>query len=34
MARALGKLPAQDREWRSTSGKPMSAVEHHERAEG
>lgn len=34
MARALGKIPAQDRAWRVDYGKPMSAYEyyeHHER---
>jgi len=34
MARALGKIPAQDRKWRVDYGKPMSAYEyyeHHER---
>lgn len=30
MAIALGKLPAQEREWRSTSGKPMSAYEYYD----
>ena len=29
MAKALGKLPAAEREWRSTTGKPMSAWEYH-----
>jgi betaine-homocysteine S-methyltransferase len=29
MARALGKLPAEEREWRSNSGKPMSAYEYY-----
>ena len=28
MARVLGKLPAEERPWRST-GKPMSAVEYY-----
>ncbi len=29
MAKALGKLPAEEREWRSTTGKAMSAYEYH-----
>lgn len=29
MARALGKLPAEEREWRSKSGKAMSAYEYY-----
>lgn len=29
MAQELGKLPATERPWRSTSGKPMSAYEYH-----
>lgn len=29
MARALGKLPADDRPWRVDYGKPMSAVEYY-----
>lgn len=35
MAKALGKLPAEEREWRSTTGKVMSAYEYydHDRAE-
>lgn len=33
MAKALGKLPEQEREWRSRSGKPMSAYEYHGREE-
>ena len=35
MAKVLGKLPADEREWRSTSGKAMSAYEYHghDRAE-
>jgi hypothetical protein len=28
MAKALGKLPAEERDWRS-SGKPMSAYEYY-----
>lgn len=30
MAKVLGKLPEAEREWRSTSGKAMSAKEYHE----
>ncbi len=30
MARSLGKLPAQEREWRSKTGKPMSGYELHQ----
>jgi betaine-homocysteine S-methyltransferase len=33
MAKALGKLPEQERGWRSPSGKPMSAYEHHGHTE-
>lgn len=33
MARALGKLPEAEREWRSTSGKPMSAYEYYDHDE-
>lgn len=33
MAKALGKLPEQERAWRSPSGKPMSAYEYHGREE-
>lgn len=29
MARALGKLPATEREWKSKSGRPMSAYEYY-----
>jgi hypothetical protein len=29
MARALGKLPAEEREWRSKSGKAQSGYELH-----
>ena len=29
MAAALGKLPAEEREWRSRTGKPMSAFEYY-----
>jgi betaine-homocysteine S-methyltransferase len=30
MARSLGKLPAEEREWRSKTGKPMSGYELHQ----
>jgi betaine-homocysteine S-methyltransferase len=33
MARALGKLPADDRAWRSTTGKAMSAYEYYGHTE-
>jgi betaine-homocysteine S-methyltransferase len=33
MAKALGKLPARERGWRSTSGKAMSAYEYHGHTE-
>jgi betaine-homocysteine S-methyltransferase len=33
MAKVLGKLPEQEREWKSTSGKAMSAYEYHEHTE-
>lgn len=29
MARALGKLPAAERQWKSKSGRPMSAYEYY-----
>lgn len=29
MAKALGKLPQQEREWKSRTGKPMSAYEYY-----
>jgi betaine-homocysteine S-methyltransferase len=29
MARSLGKLPATEREWKSSTGKPMSAYEYY-----
>ncbi len=31
MARALGKAPAEEREWRSSTGRAMSAVEYYGR---
>lgn len=30
MARVLGKLPEKEREWKSTTGKPMSAYEYYD----
>jgi betaine-homocysteine S-methyltransferase len=33
MAKALGKVPTAEREWRSTTGKAMSAYEYYEHAE-
>ncbi|HEY7590244.1 MAG TPA: homocysteine S-methyltransferase family protein [Candidatus Limnocylindrales bacterium] len=33
MAKALGKLPPEERAWRSTSGKAMSAYEYHGHTE-
>lgn len=33
MAKVLGKLPADDREWRSPTGKAMSAYEYHDHTE-
>ena len=33
MAKVLGKLPEQEREWKSQSGKVMSAYEYHEHTE-
>jgi betaine-homocysteine S-methyltransferase len=33
MAKVLGKLPEQEREWKSPSGKAMSAYEYHEHTE-
>jgi betaine-homocysteine S-methyltransferase len=33
MAKALGKLPAEEREWRSRTGRAMSAYEHHGHSE-
>ena len=33
MARTLGKLPAEEREWRSSTGKAMSAYEHYGHTE-
>lgn len=33
MAKALGKLPEAEREWKSPTGKAMSAYEYHEHSE-
>jgi betaine-homocysteine S-methyltransferase len=33
MAKVLGKLPDREREWRSPTGKAMSAYEYHEHTE-
>jgi betaine-homocysteine S-methyltransferase len=33
MAKVLGKLPEQERAWRSSSGKAMSAYEYHDHTE-
>lgn len=33
MAKVLGKLPAAEREWRSPTGKAMSAYEYHDHTE-
>jgi betaine-homocysteine S-methyltransferase len=33
MGKALGKLPAEEREWRSPTDKPMSAYEYHGHTE-
>ncbi len=33
MAKVLGKLPAEEREWRSATGKPMSGYEYREHTE-
>jgi betaine-homocysteine S-methyltransferase len=30
MGKVLGKVPSEEREWRSTTGKAMSAYEYHE----
>ena len=34
MARALGKLPSEERSWRSKTAKPMSAYEYYEGERG
>jgi betaine-homocysteine S-methyltransferase len=33
MAKAIGKLPAEDRAWRSTTGRAMSAYEYYDHTE-
>jgi len=33
MAKALGKLPSEEREWKSTTGQAMSAYEYYEHTE-
>jgi hypothetical protein len=33
MAKVLGKLPEQERAWRSQAGKTMSAYEYHGHTE-
>jgi hypothetical protein len=33
MAKAIGKLPQEERSWRSASGKAMSAYEYYGHAE-
>jgi hypothetical protein len=33
MARAIGKLQPEDRAWKSTTGKAMSAYEYHGHTE-
>jgi betaine-homocysteine S-methyltransferase len=33
MAKVLGKLPLQEREWKSPTGKPMSGYEYREHTE-
>jgi betaine-homocysteine S-methyltransferase len=33
MAKVLGKLPEREREWKSTSGKAMSAYEYYDHTE-
>ncbi len=33
MARALGKLPSEEREWRSKTGKPMSGYEYYDHTQ-
>ena len=33
MAKALGKVPAAEREWKSTTGRAMSAYEYREHTE-
>jgi hypothetical protein len=33
MAKVLGKLPEREREWRSSTGKAMSAYEYYEHTQ-
>ena len=33
MAKALGKVPAEERAWKSESGRAMSAYEYHDHSE-
>jgi hypothetical protein len=33
MAKAIGKVPAEERGWKSTTGKAMSAYEYREHSE-
>jgi hypothetical protein len=33
MAKVLGKLPPEERAWKSTTGQAMSAYEYHEHSE-
>jgi hypothetical protein len=33
MAKVLGKLPPEERAWKSTTGQAMSAYEYHEHTE-
>ena len=33
MAKVLGKVPTQEREWRSQTGRPMSGYEYREHSE-
>jgi hypothetical protein len=33
MAKALGKLPADEREWKSEAGRAMSAYEYYAHTE-
>ena len=33
MAKVLGKLPSEEREWKSATGKPMSGYEDREHSE-
>jgi len=33
MAKVMGRLPAEEREWKSSTGKPMSGFEYYEHTE-